>query len=132
MLYEGSTVAAGRATAVVVETGSATETGRALAALSGAAPVTGVREGGEGEVRMDLELHPLLRAGIHDPHPLVGARRGDHPDTTLHRAQQAAATGVIGVLPQELDPARDVVLALGSRNAGKRPQRRSRPLGQIA
>jgi cation-transporting P-type ATPase I len=42
MLYEGSTVAAGRATAVVVETGSATETGRALAALSGAAPVTGV------------------------------------------------------------------------------------------
>src|SRR5215813_4456373 len=42
MLYEGSTVAAGRATAVVVETGSATETGRALAALSGAAPATGV------------------------------------------------------------------------------------------
>jgi len=42
MLYEGSTVAAGRATAVVVETGSATEAGRALAALSGAAPVTGV------------------------------------------------------------------------------------------
>jgi cation-transporting P-type ATPase I len=42
MLYEGSTVAAGRATAVVVETGSTTETGRALAALFGAAPVTGV------------------------------------------------------------------------------------------
>jgi magnesium-transporting ATPase (P-type) len=42
MLYEGSTVAAGRATAIVVETGSATETGRALAAMSGAAPVTGV------------------------------------------------------------------------------------------
>lgn len=42
MMYEGSTVAAGRATAVVVETGSATETGRALAALSAAAPVTGV------------------------------------------------------------------------------------------
>ena len=42
MMYEGTAVAAGRATAVVVATGSATETGRSLAAASGAAPVTGV------------------------------------------------------------------------------------------
>ena len=42
MLYEGTTVAAGQARAVVVATGSATETGRSLAALSAAAPVTGV------------------------------------------------------------------------------------------
>ena len=42
MLYEGTAVAAGRATAVVVATGSATETGRSLAAASGTAPVTGV------------------------------------------------------------------------------------------
>jgi len=42
MLYEGTTVAAGRATAVVVATGSATEAGRSMAALSAAAPVTGV------------------------------------------------------------------------------------------
>ncbi len=42
MLYEGTTVAAGQARAVVVATGSSTETGRSLAALSGAAPVTGV------------------------------------------------------------------------------------------
>jgi magnesium-transporting ATPase (P-type) len=42
MLYEGTAVAAGRATAVVVATGSATETGRSMAAASGAAPVTGV------------------------------------------------------------------------------------------
>jgi cation-transporting ATPase I len=42
MLYEGTAVAAGRATAVVVATGSATETGRSMAAATGAAPVTGV------------------------------------------------------------------------------------------
>jgi len=42
MLYEGTTVAAGHAKAVVVATGSATETGRSLAALAGSAPITGV------------------------------------------------------------------------------------------
>ena len=42
MLYDGTAVAAGRATAVVVATGSTTETGRSMAAASGAAPVTGV------------------------------------------------------------------------------------------
>ncbi|HEX4658722.1 MAG TPA: cation-transporting P-type ATPase [Streptosporangiaceae bacterium] len=42
MLYEGTTLAAGQARAVVVATGSATEAGRSLAALSGAAPVSGV------------------------------------------------------------------------------------------
>jgi cation-transporting ATPase I len=42
MLYEGTAVAAGRATAVVVATGSATETGRSMAAAAGVAPVTGV------------------------------------------------------------------------------------------
>ncbi len=42
MLYEGTAMAAGRATAVVVATGSGTETGRSLAAASGPALVTGV------------------------------------------------------------------------------------------
>src|SRR5206468_11294084 len=42
MLYEGTTVAAGRGTAVVVATGAATETGRSLAATADAAPPTGV------------------------------------------------------------------------------------------
>jgi cation-transporting P-type ATPase I len=43
MLYEGTTVAAGRARAMVVATGSATEAGRSLAAASTAAPpATGV------------------------------------------------------------------------------------------
>ncbi|MBO0823105.1 MAG: HAD-IC family P-type ATPase, partial [Actinobacteria bacterium] len=42
MLYEGTTIAAGRAVAVVVATGAATEMGRSHAALAEAAPITGV------------------------------------------------------------------------------------------
>jgi cation-transporting ATPase I len=42
MLYEGTTVAAGRGTAVVVATGAATETGRSMAATREAAPISGV------------------------------------------------------------------------------------------
>ncbi|RSN60828.1 haloacid dehalogenase [Amycolatopsis sp. WAC 04182] len=42
MLYEGTTVAAGKVSAVVVATGDETEVGRGLAAARGAAPETGV------------------------------------------------------------------------------------------
>ncbi|MGW7551610.1 cation-translocating P-type ATPase, partial [Streptomyces rimosus] len=44
MLYEGTTVAAGRATAVVVATGPATEVGRSLATARQAAPTAGVEK----------------------------------------------------------------------------------------
>jgi cation-transporting ATPase I len=39
MLYEGTSVAAGRGSAIVVATGASTETGRSMAATRGAAPV---------------------------------------------------------------------------------------------
>ncbi|RNG13817.1 HAD-IC family P-type ATPase, partial [Streptomyces botrytidirepellens] len=42
MLYEGTTVSAGRAQAIVVATGPSTEVGRSLATARRAAPVTGV------------------------------------------------------------------------------------------
>jgi calcium-translocating P-type ATPase len=42
MLYEGTTIAAGRATAVVVAVGNATEVGRSMAAAHQDTPVTGV------------------------------------------------------------------------------------------
>ncbi len=42
ILYEGTTVAAGKVTAVVVATGDETEVGRGMAAARGAAPETGV------------------------------------------------------------------------------------------
>ncbi|MEU6217840.1 cation-translocating P-type ATPase [Streptomyces sp. NPDC047022] len=44
MLYEGTTVSAGQALAVVVATGTATEVGRTMATAREAAPVTGVEE----------------------------------------------------------------------------------------
>jgi cation-transporting P-type ATPase I len=47
MVYEGTSVAAGRGVAVVVATGGSTEVGRSLAATRGAAPPTGV------ETRLD-------------------------------------------------------------------------------
>ncbi|MGP3948215.1 HAD-IC family P-type ATPase [Streptomyces sp. 7N604] len=54
VLYEGSTVSAGRATAVVVATGSATEVGRSMATARRSAPVTGV----------EARLTKLTRAGL--------------------------------------------------------------------
>ncbi|MGI5287199.1 hypothetical protein ACQEVF_28220 [Nonomuraea polychroma] len=43
MVYEGTTLAAGRATAVVVATGTDTEVGRSMAAARQSAPTTGVQ-----------------------------------------------------------------------------------------
>ncbi|MGW7332932.1 cation-translocating P-type ATPase, partial [Streptomyces sp. NPDC054840] len=54
MLYEGTTVSAGRATAVVVATGSATEAGRSLATARQGAPETGV----------ETRLSSLTRASV--------------------------------------------------------------------
>ncbi|MEH1012605.1 HAD-IC family P-type ATPase [Micromonospora sp. CPCC 206060] len=54
MLYEGTTVAAGRALAVVVATGSATEVGRGMALAQQAAPTNGV----------EARLGRLTRASI--------------------------------------------------------------------
>jgi hypothetical protein len=42
--------------------------------------------GGGGEVGAELELYPLPRSGIYDPHQGVGARRADQSDAPLHRA----------------------------------------------
>ncbi|MGP3980057.1 HAD-IC family P-type ATPase [Streptomyces sp. KR80] len=54
MLYEGTVVSAGRALAVVVATGPATEVGRSLATARQAAPVTGV----------EARLTSLTRASV--------------------------------------------------------------------
>ncbi|MFI6359235.1 HAD-IC family P-type ATPase [Streptomyces sp. NPDC050743] len=54
MLYEGTTVSAGKAVAVVVATGAATEVGRTMASAREAAPVTGV----------EARLSSLTRASL--------------------------------------------------------------------
>ncbi|GGM49510.1 haloacid dehalogenase [Longimycelium tulufanense] len=58
MLYEGTTVAAGRAVAVVVATGSATEVGRSMATARQSAPTTGVeaRLGELGQLSLPLAV----------------------------------------------------------------------------
>jgi len=56
MAYEGTTVTAGRATAVVVAVGSATEAGRSAAATRGAAPITGVQARLEKITRITLPI----------------------------------------------------------------------------
>ncbi|MGI5182812.1 HAD-IC family P-type ATPase [Dactylosporangium sp. CA-152071] len=54
MVYEGSTVTAGRAVGVVVATGAATEAGRSMATAAQAAPATGV------EARLGQITHTTL------------------------------------------------------------------------
>jgi len=84
MLYEGTTVAAGAATAVVAATGSATELGRSLQALSQAAPPTGVetRLGQITRTTLPLALGSagaVVTAGLIRGHPArdtIGAAVG--------------------------------------------------------
>ncbi|MFE4367914.1 HAD-IC family P-type ATPase [Streptomyces sp. NPDC056835] len=67
MLYEGTTVSAGRATAVVVATGAATEVGRSIATARQAAPVTGV------EVRLTSLTKASLPVAIGSAAAVAGA-----------------------------------------------------------
>jgi cation-transporting P-type ATPase I len=84
MLYEGTTVAAGRTRAVVTATGSATEMGRSLTALSAAAPVTGVEARLAQITRTTLPLAlgsagAVVAAGLLRGHPArdtIGAAVG--------------------------------------------------------
>jgi len=67
MLYEGTDVAAGHATAVVVATGAGTEIGRSIAATHGAAPTTGV------ETRLDAIINKTLPIALGSAVAVMGA-----------------------------------------------------------
>ncbi len=95
MLYAGTTVAAGHATAVVVATGSATETGRSLAALSDAAPPTGV------EARLSQITRTTLPLALGSAGAVVvaGLLRGHPARETIGAAVGLAVASVPEGLP---------------------------------
>ncbi|WP_432585358.1 cation-transporting P-type ATPase [Streptomyces sp. HD1123-B1] len=76
MVYEGTTVSAGRAQAVVVATGPSTEVGRSLATARQAAPVTGVEARLTSLTRASLPIAlgsaaAVSGAGLLHGHPLT-------------------------------------------------------------
>ncbi len=95
MLYEGTTIAAGRASAVVVATGGATEVGRSLAALSATAPVTGV------EARLSQITRTTLPIALGSAVAVVGAGllRGRPARDTIGAAVGLAVASVPEGLP---------------------------------
>ncbi|MEU6096284.1 cation-translocating P-type ATPase [Streptomyces sp. NPDC047079] len=64
MLYEGTTVSAGEAVAVVVATGAATEVGRTMATAREAAPVTGVEARLSSLTKASLPLATVSAAAV--------------------------------------------------------------------
>jgi cation-transporting P-type ATPase I len=95
MLYEGTTVAAGRASAIVVATGSATQMGRSLAAMAQTAPVTGV----EARLGRITGITLPLAVGSAGALVLAGVLRGRRAADTVGAAVGLAVASVPEGLP---------------------------------
>jgi len=95
MLYEGTTVAAGRAGAVVVATGSATQMGRSIAAIAQTAPVTGV----EARLSRITGITLPLAAGSAGALVLAGMLRGRAATDSIGAAVGLAVASVPEGLP---------------------------------
>jgi cation-transporting P-type ATPase I len=95
MLYEGTTVAAGRASAVVVATGSATQMGRSLAAVAQTAPVTGV----EARLSQITGITLPLAVGSAGGLVLAGMLRGRRAADSIGAAVALAVASVPEGLP---------------------------------
>ncbi|WP_246459122.1 cation-translocating P-type ATPase [Streptomyces himalayensis] len=95
MLYEGTTVTAGEATAVVVATGAATEVGRSIATARQAAPVTGV------EVRLNKLTKASLPVAIASAAAVTGSAllHGQPLSNSLASAVNLAVASVPEGLP---------------------------------
>jgi calcium-translocating P-type ATPase len=95
MVYEGTTVSTGYATAVVVATGSATELGKSLQALSQAAPPTGVESRLSQITRTTLPLALGSAAAV----VAAGRIRGHPARDTIGAAVGLAVASVPEGLP---------------------------------
>jgi len=95
MLYEGTTVAAGRASAVVVAIGSATQMGRSLAVIAQTAPVTGV----EARLGRLTGITLPLAAGSAGALVMAGLLRGRPAADTIGAAVALAVASVPEGLP---------------------------------
>ncbi|MCP2258201.1 plasma-membrane calcium-translocating P-type ATPase [Streptoalloteichus tenebrarius] len=128
MLYEGTTVAAGHATAVVVATGEATEVGRSMAAARQGAPTTGVeaRLGSLG--RMSVPLAVGSAAAVSGAGLLRGAPLRD----TLGAAVNLAVASVPEGLPFLVNAAQlAAARRLADRGALVRNPRTIEALGRV-
>ncbi|MGW5686849.1 HAD-IC family P-type ATPase [Nonomuraea sp. NPDC003754] len=95
MLYEGTTVAAGSATAVVVAVGDATESGRAMAATAGVERVSGVEERLTAITRATTPIAIGSALGV----TLSGLLRGRRLRETLGEGVNLAVASVPEGLP---------------------------------
>ncbi|WP_082681622.1 cation-translocating P-type ATPase [Nocardia jinanensis] len=111
MLFQGSTIVAGRARAIVVATGAATAANRAISTVSGVAPATGV----QGRLR-DLtgRVLPLTLAGGAVVSGLSLVRRG-----SLRRAVADGVAIAVAAVPEGLPLVATVAQLAAARRLSK-------------
>lgn len=128
MVYEGTVVAAGEGEAVVVAVGELTETGRALAAAAGAAPVTGV----EARLAAITRATTPVALGAALASALSGALRGLPLRVNLETAISLAVAAVPEGLPLLVSAAQlAATRRLAARGVYARDPRTIEALGRV-
>ncbi|TDD41280.1 cation-translocating P-type ATPase, partial [Saccharopolyspora elongata] len=94
MLYEGTTISAGQAVAVVVTTGAATEAGRSAATARQAAPVTGVEARLKSLTKASLPLALTSAAAVTGAGLLHGKRPADIAASAVNLAVASVPEGL--------------------------------------
>ena len=128
MVYEGTVIAAGEGEAVVVAVGELTETGRALAAAAGHAPVTGV----EARLAAITRATTPVALGAALASALSGVLRGLPLRTSLETAISLAVAAVPEGLPLLVSAAQlAATRRLATRGVYARDPRTIEALGRV-